>query len=114
MATAKINYTDLMDLHKNYEDNKWPILSQAIGKNDTKSVWLEMNQEFRDSLKDILSDTKVNGIRFYLTAYPGSVPGDPGLESRLSIGYVATIDGGGKPVDDPAGHSPMNHGHLDP
>ncbi|MFZ1530178.1 MAG: hypothetical protein WAT19_15600 [Ferruginibacter sp.] len=114
MATAKINYADLIDLHDNYVKDKWPLLSAPIKKDDTKSVWFEMNQELRDSLNDILADPAVNGIRFYFTAYPNSYPTDPNIENRLSIGYVATIDDNGKTVDDPTGHSPMNHPELSP
>lgn len=114
MSTAKINYADLLDLHKNYNDKKWPLLTADIGKDDTKSVWFEMNTEFRDSLEHILADPNVNGIRFYFTGYPETYPTDPNLENRLSIGYVATIEVNGKVVDDPTNHSAMNHGEVDP
>ena len=130
-ASANIPYAVVQDLHQLYLNRKHKFLSTDLQtKEETKSIWFELNPEMRDFLTEVLNDKVVSGIRVYLMAYPAeqtimhsvTIPADPADVNQLTIGLVTTKAAGGKHPDYPETGSgfkmllapPMNHGELCP
>ena len=118
MSTKAITLSELSTLHQTYLNNKATIISAEIKKRETETVWFEMNADLRNTLTKILADTKVDGIRFYFTAYKDVVengfPQDVKDLSKMSIAFVATEKAGGAASTDSTSISPLNHGVLNP
>ena len=132
--TANIPYDKLLELHQEYLDKKHSRLTRTAGnKKDTRTVWFELDASMRAFLSDLLTDTNVSGVRVYLCAYkdkvdntgPTPIPHKPHYLKRLTVGFVATKNGGsGNHPDYPNSLTganknfvmapPQNHGELCP
>lgn len=130
--SGNIPYQVVLDLHNLYLQKKHPVLSAGLSvKEDTKSIWFELNKGMRDFLNEVLTDPKVSGIRVYFMAYPEQqtemhgvkIPVDPNDVNQLTIGLVTTSNAAeGKHPDYPETSEgfkmlvapPMNHGELCP
>jgi hypothetical protein len=132
--TGNIPYDVLLDLHNLYLSKKHGLLSADLTtKEETKSVWFELDAGMRNFLKEVSSDPLVSGIRVYLMAYPEkqtimhgvNIPVDPNDINQLTIGLVTTKagDGTGRRHEDyPESKTgvkmllapPVNHGELCP
>jgi hypothetical protein len=103
--TGNIPYKTLLDLHNFYLVKKHTILTQAMNKVETKTIWFELNQSFRDFLNELLTDPLVNGVRIYLCAYDDEVvngiPHRPQFVKQMTVGFVSTKDDHGRNVDYP-------------
>lgn len=100
--TANIDYQKLLGLHQEYVVKKHPKLRASAGnKDDTKSIWFELNGSMKSFLNDILTDPNVSGIRVYLCAYkdnvdttgPIPIPHKTNYLKRLTVGLVTTTPG---------------------
>lgn len=132
VPSGNIPYALMLDLHDIYLQGKHKLLSNDLQqKEDTKTIWFELNDEMREFLTATLNDHIVTGIRIYFMAYPNSqaqmhgmrIPSDPNDVSQLTIGLVTTsTDSEGKHPDYPETTSkikmviapPINHGELCP
>ena len=129
--SGNIPYKVVLDLHDLYLQKKHPVLSAGLSvKEETKSIWFELDTSMRSFLNEVLNDSVVSGIRVYLMAYPEkqiemegvNIPLDPNDVGQLTIGLVTTKADGGKNPDYPESSSgfkmlvapPMNHGELCP
>jgi hypothetical protein len=127
---SNIDYHIMRDiLHVNYLGEKHQKLSEIIGKEETKTIWFDINN-IRDFLTNILGDGAVTGIRVYLCGYGdevishphGNIPHDDSFVNQLTIGFVATRQVGGRHLDYHTSESkqsllvapPQNHGELCP
>jgi hypothetical protein len=129
--SGNIPYQVVTDLNALYLDRKHKILSADLTtKEETKSVWFKLDDSMKSFLKEVISDTKVSGIRVYFMAYPEkqiemhgvTIPVDPNDVGQLTIGLVTTSAAGERNPDYPESSSgfkmlvapPMNHGELCP
>lgn len=127
--SANISYKALQDLHQLYLKGKHRILSEPMGKEDTKSIWFELNDSLRQFLKDVLEKDGISGIRMYFLQNPNTqteidgelLPVDKLDVDQLSIGLVATKQLQGLSGDssttsgtDDFEVPPLNHGTLCP
>jgi hypothetical protein len=92
--TGTIPYKDLMELHNNYQPTQ-DYLSTWKGKADTQSIWLDMNDDLRAFLEELLRpERNVSGIRVYIGEYTaGKTPpgtSDKDYARKLTVGFVAT------------------------
>ena len=118
MSTKEITLTQLRDLHQNYLNQKEPLLSAAINKPETQSVWFELNDALRDNLNSILKGANVDGLRVYFTAYKSRAengfPEDAKDLEKMSVALVATErSSSGAPIDS-TNIPPLNHGNQQP
>ena len=86
---------------KNYKQERWVNNSKHIGKEDSLSAWLSIEEmeEFIAKAKDYAAD----GIRIYFAAYPTEYPEQPLFAGRQSLVFVGTKrkeDEAGKPAAD--------------
>lgn len=130
--SGNIPYQIVLALHDLYLQRKHKFLSTDLQtKEETKSIWFELNTEMRDFLNEVLNDKDVSGIRLYLMAYPATqtdfdgviIPADLNDIGQLTIGMVTTTTSAdGKHPDYPESSGgfkmlvapPMNHGELCP
>jgi len=118
MSTKAITLSELSTLHQTYLNNKATILSADIKKRETETVWFEMNADLKNTLTKILGDSKVDGIRFYFTAYKDVVengfPENVKDLSKMSVAFVATEKVEGGASTDSTSIMPLNHADLNP
>jgi len=131
-ASGNIPYQTILQLHDRYLQRKHRFLTTDLGtKEETKTIWFELNADMRGFLTEVLNDSDVSGIRVYFMAYPEKqididgtlIPIDPYDVNQLTIGLVTTkTDSQGKHPDYPESSNkvkmlvapPMNHGELCP
>lgn len=133
-ASGNIPYKLILDLHDRYLQGKHKFLSTDLQtKEETKTIWFELNAEMRGFLTETLNDKNVSGIRVYFMTYPKTqtlmegvtIPVDANDVNQLTIGLVTTQagDGTGRRHEDyPESATgikmllapPMNHGELCP
>jgi len=70
---------------KNYVNNKLPLLSQAIGKQDSNSGWYSLDQ-FEDLMREMYY-LNADGVRIYFGAYGSDDSLYPG---QLTVMFVPT------------------------
>jgi hypothetical protein len=128
--TSNIPYRTLIDLNRNYIDKKHRVLSATMTKEETKSIWFELDDALRSFLRETLADSKVTGIRMYILQYPQTqtemdsktVPEKMIDVNQLTVGIVTTEKLGNYQVDYPTSSTdtkllfapPVNHGSLCP
>ncbi len=130
--SGNIPYQTILQLHDRYLQRKHKFLTTDLGtKEETKTIWFELNADMRNFLTEVLNDSDVSGIRVYFMAYPEKqieidgtlIPIDPNDVNQLTIGLVTTSNAaGGKHPDYPQSIGgvkmlvapPMNHGELCP
>ena len=99
--SANISQKALEELHQLYLNGKHRILSEPLKtKEDTKTIWFELNEPMRQFLTDVLSKADITGIKMYFLQNPETqkdIDGDgkliPANEldvNQLSVGLVAT------------------------
>jgi hypothetical protein len=121
-----IPYKELLELHSNYQPTH-DYLSKKKMKEETQSIWFELDDNFRQFLTELLNSSReVSGLRVYLGEYkvgntpPGTTDEDYG--SKLTIGMIATKEVGGKHIDHPdeveektnLAFAAYNHGKICP
>lgn len=132
LPSGNIPYQTVLDLHDLYLKQKHKVLSADLKtKEDTKSIWFELNAEMRNFLTEVLNDKDVSGLRVYFMAYPDKqtdfdgvlIPNNPMDVGQITIGLVTTsTSANGKHPDYPESSNnfkmliapPMNHGELCP
>lgn len=128
--TSNIPYRTLIDLNRNYIDGKHKVLSAQMTKDETKSIWFELDDTLKSFLTETLTDPKVTGIRMYILQYPktqtemdgSTVPVNMIDVNQLTVGIVTTEKVGSSQRDYPTSSSntkllfapPVNHGSLCP
>lgn len=70
---------------KNFMDLKHPLLTSAIGKDETKSAWYSLEQ-FEQVMREMYYQN-ADGLRIYFGAYPEN---DPEYGGQLTIIFVPT------------------------
>jgi len=72
----------------NYKKERWVQNSQRLGKSDSLSLWLSVEEmeEFIETIKLHGGD----GIRMYFAVYPNETDGVKGKDGRQSMVFVAT------------------------
>ena len=130
--SANISYKTVQELHELYVKGKHQVLSQGMGKEDTKNIWFELNEPMKKFLTEVLQKDGINGIRMYFLQNPENqmdmngerIPANIDDVNQLSVGLVATkaketqsMSRDGDPEvpgeDDPT-VDPVNHGSLCP
>jgi hypothetical protein len=83
-----VNTDHVNTVIKNYKQERWVNNSKHIGKEDSLSAWLSIEEmeEFIAKAKDYAAD----GIRIYFAAYPTDYPEQPLYEGRQSLVFVGT------------------------
>ncbi|HRB30436.1 MAG TPA: hypothetical protein PK872_02890 [Ferruginibacter sp.] len=118
MSTKEITLAQLRDLHQNYLHQKEPLLSAAINKPETQSVWFELNDALRDNLNSILKGANVDGLRVYFIAYKSreenGFPEDAKDLEKMSVALVATERSSSGASIDSTNIPPLNHGNQQP
>ncbi len=121
--SASIPYHLMTDLHNLYLQGTYKVASAAIGKEDTKTAWFELNADMRKFLESVLNtDSGVTGLRMYFLQNPDTQEEIRGVMTptkkedikQLSLAFVATRLEGGKEVDIETDIEPMNHSSLCP
>ena len=128
--SANISNKALEALHQLYINGKHRILSEPIGKEDTKTIWFELNEPMRQFLKDVLEKDGISGIKMYLLQNPPTqteidgalMPTNKLDVNQISVGLVATRLTGSQSRDasssgfgeDDFEVPPINHGTLCP
>ncbi len=128
--TTNIPYRTLIDLNRKYIDGKHRILSAGMAKQETISIWFELDEDLRNFLRETLTDTKVTGVRMYFLQYPktqitmdGNIIPEKLIDvDQLNVGIVTTEKVGEYHVDYPISSTktnllvapPLNHGSLCP
>lgn len=126
----KISYEKLLIMHGDFRP-KHDYLTDYIHKLETKSIWFEMDDSFKEFLTGLLDpENEVSGLRVYLCNYmSGTIPPDvPDAEkdnyfNKLTVGMVGTKHAGGDyhpDHPDATGNKkflaidPYNHGKICP
>ena len=130
--SANISYKALLELHELYLNGKNKILSGQIGKEDTRTIWFELNEPMKQFLTDVLNKDGITGIKMYFLQNPDKqidIDGDGKLTpaneldiNQLSVGLVATKKTDSLSRGDSASSfgeedfevPPINHGTLCP
>ena len=98
--SANISYKALLELHENFVNGKNRILSDQIKKDDTRTIWFELNDTMKQFLTDVLNKDGITGIKMYFLQNPAEqkdIDGDGKLTpanemdvNQLSVALVAT------------------------
>jgi hypothetical protein len=79
-------YKDVVnEMVKNYQNDKHPLLSNEINKQDTKSGWYS-RQQFEELFQELDFQT-ATGVRIYFGAYPSD---HPEYANQLTVIFVPT------------------------
>lgn len=81
-----INKTEVSNRVKNFQENKLPLLSNAIGKSDTTSAWYSVAQ-FEEIVKEMHLQN-ASGLRVYFGAYDEN---DELYANQLTVIFVPTF-----------------------
>ncbi|MES1214584.1 MAG: hypothetical protein ABUT20_03620, partial [Bacteroidota bacterium] len=83
-----VNTDHVNTVIKNYKQERWVNNSKHIGKEDSLSAWLSIEEmeEFIAKAKEHAGD----GIRIYFAAYPNEYPEQPLYAGRQSLVFVGT------------------------
>jgi hypothetical protein len=125
LSGSQIPYVRLLVMNRDYQF-KQDLLTRAIGKPETQSIWFAKDEKLVEFLQGLLNDESVSGIRVYLCNYsPDTIP--PGTtvlnySNKLTVGMVGTKQNGEAHPDHPeAGTTkqflaidPYNHGKICP